>query len=87
MATQNVYGCDNEKCEEMTRKPKGTRYPPQWLKFTVTPPDSETSKTGSFHDIACALAWSADLFDATVVVGGKAVTNEVDAAAGGKPAK
>lgn len=57
MGSTNAYACDGPKCGELTTRVPNHRYPEQWLRVTLSAPDSDAKKTGAFHAEACAHAW------------------------------
>lgn len=56
MGATSAFVCDGPKCNEITRREKGTRAPDDWLRVTLVAPGA-LKRTGSFHDRECAVAW------------------------------
>lgn len=57
MAARTAYQCDGPDCEELTTKPAGTEYPPQWVRLKLKLTAGGAEAKGSFHDDGCAQRW------------------------------
>ena len=60
MSATTAFQCDGPACEQLTTKPPGTQWPPQWVRLTVFLPGAARGVSGAFHDRGCAEAWIAE---------------------------
>ena len=60
MSATTAFQCDGPACEQLTTKPPGTQWPPQWVRLTVFLPGAARGISGAFHDRGCAEAWIAE---------------------------
>lgn len=59
MGSTTAYMCDGPKCTELVEREPGKRFPSTWPRLTLNT-EGDATRSGSFHNAACAHAWLAD---------------------------